>query len=172
MSLPSIPSFNTLDQTHYIATGEHLQPIAGNLAPHPVEYYIKQTMERQQRSRLWEILDDTIRGSDRVSVKPGIIVGIAFTHAQRYRDEIRLFKDGIQVISLTPDGIEPLIPTPISSPPPPFVIKSPYLNNPAFELTNDTLLSEHSSAKVDLTHAKEHLTAIQTAMRMRHISKI
>ena len=170
MPLPSSPSFHTLDQAHYIATGEHLKPIAGNLAPHPVEYYVKRTQERQQRARLWELLDETLRGSEIVPVRPGIVNGIGFTHATRYRDEIHLYSDGKQVMTLTPDGVEPVTATPAGSPPPPFVLRMPF-EHPALELSNNTLIVEHAAAKEGVAQAYEHLTAIQAAMRVRHVSK-
>ena len=170
MPLSSMPSFHTLDQAHYIATGEHLKPIAGDAAPHPVEYYVKRTQERQQRARLWELLDETLKGGDMVSVRPGVVNGTSFTHAKRQRDEIHLFARGKHVMILTPDGIEPPTPTPVGSPPPPFVLRTPF-DHPAFELSNETLLVEHKAAKEEAAHAHEHLTAIQAAMRVRHVSK-
>jgi hypothetical protein len=103
-------------------------------------------------------------------VRPGVVNGTNFTHAKRYRDEIHLFIDGQQVMTLTPDGVEPVVATPAGSPPPPFVLRTPF-EHPAFELSNHTLLVEHAAAKEEVAYAHEHLTAIQAAMRVRHVSK-
>jgi hypothetical protein len=107
-------------------------------------------------------------------VRHGNINGTAFTHARRHNDQIDIYNGPEKmVMSLTPDGVEPEMVMP-ASPPTPFVLRTPWLNDnthPAFELSNDTLLKEHAAAKEEVAHAHEHLTAIQTAMRVRHVGR-
>ena len=172
MPLPTVLSFETLDQAHYIATGEHLPHREGSAAPLPLEHYIKETQKRQERSRLWELLDEFM-GNELTGLKPGVVNGLDFCKAMRYRDEIHLFNTSDKlVIILTPDGIILEDTHEVSSEP--FILQSPWLEDtehPCFQLSEEKLLEEHAAAKEEVVHAHEHLTAVQTALRVKHIGR-
>jgi hypothetical protein len=129
-----IPSFGTLDQLHFIATGEHMSPIPGDACPHPAEWYIKKTVEKQQRQRAYEYLVkkyDILKGSHAPRhVKGGVVNDAAYTSIQRgQQDEIILWEGTQKVMVLWPDGREEVDATPIASgaatPAQPFQLRAP-----------------------------------------------
>ena len=134
MPITSVPSFQTLDHAHYIATGEHLPHREGDKAPHPLEYHIKKTVRRQHRARLWELLDENL--SDETQVKPGCINGVCFAKAIRVDDQIHLFDEkDKQVMILTSDGEDPAE-TDMEIESEPIALQAPWLNDeshPCFE---------------------------------------
>jgi hypothetical protein len=165
MSLPTSVSFNTLDMTHFIETGEHLSPSNGDVCPMPAEHYIMKTKQRQRRARLWEYLDERLNSDELTDVKPGIIEEKEFNRARRDEDRIVLYFNLEQVLVLTPGGVEPHV---LASPPPPFVLKTPWETDPMHPMA---LIKEHEAAKEEVVHAQQHLTAVQTAMRTLHIAR-
>lgn len=175
--LRSQPSFQTLDRFHFVETGEHLSPIAGDACPRPAEWYILKTRERQQRRRLWQVLDETGVSDVLAPVKEGVFGGIMYNAAKRHTDEIHLYFDNNPVGALTPDGTE--IPPPssrdVSPVPTPFTLQNPWLNDPSHPLhssaTEDALLQRYARAKVALAAAEEELAAVQTEMRQKHVGR-
>ena len=120
--LTTQPSFNTLDQAFYLATGEHLPSRRGDACPHPLEWYILKAQQRQQRERAYTILLPLLSsGNTRpVQVKPGTVHGIHYCMARLgYENQIELF-DGISfdksVLTLWPDGHEEEEATPAGTP--------------------------------------------------------
>jgi hypothetical protein len=71
---------------------------------------------------------------------------------------------------LAPGGVEHDVQP---SPHPPFVLQAPWDTDPSHPIALGTaaLLKEHEAAKEEMAHAKEHLTAVQTAMRSLHIAR-
>ena len=125
-----------MDQLHFLATGERMPPVAGDACPHPPEYYIKKTQERQQRQRAYAMLIDSARTSHSiVPVKPGEVNGVAYDRALSLRGSIVLFKGERPVMTLWPDGREHVEPTPppseASSPRCRFRLRSPPLRGMA-----------------------------------------
>lgn len=115
-SMASVPSFQTMDQLHFLATGERLPPIAGDACPHPPEYYIRQTQQRQQRARAYAMLIDMARSSNMIlPVKPGTVNGVFYDKILGIRGGIILFQGDQSVMTLWPDGREHIEPTPPSS---------------------------------------------------------
>lgn len=109
-----------------------MPPIAGDACPHPPDYYIKKTQERQQRSRAYAMLIDTARASRCiVPVKPGEVNGVSYNRALSLRGSIVLFRGEQPVMTLWPDGHEHTEPTPppseASSPRSRFRLRSPPL---------------------------------------------
>ena len=135
MPMTSVPSFQTLDHAHYIATGEHLPHREGDKAPHPLEYHIKKTVRRQHRARLWELLDDSLSHED-ADIKPASINGVWFTKAIRIAEQIHLFDEKDKpVMILTSDGEDPAE-TDMEIESEPIALQSPWLNDeshPCFE---------------------------------------
>ena len=170
MSLPTNLSFNTLDLTHFIETGEHLPPSAGDACPMPAEHYIMKTQRRQRRARLWEYLDERLKSDELTDVRPGIIEGIEFNKAQRDAGYINLFLNNNCVRVLAPGGVEQDVQP---SPHPPFVLQAPWETDPMHPIALGAaeLLKEHEAAKEEMAHAQEHLTAVQAAMRTLHIAR-
>jgi hypothetical protein len=170
MSLPTNLSFSTLDLTHFIETGEHLPPSAGDACPMPAEHYIMKTQRRQRRARLWEYLNERLTNDELTDVKPGIIGGQEFNKAQRDAGYINLFSNDNCICVLTPGGVEPSAVHP--SPHTPFVLKTPWDTDPLHPIALGAaeLLKEHEAAKEEMAHAQEHLTAVQTAMRSLHFA--
>jgi hypothetical protein len=163
MSLFPILSFASLDEAHYLATGEHLPHREGNEAPLPLEHHIKITQQRQQRKRLWEILDEVLLSGR--EVKPGMVNGVRYTRATRHEDQIHIFDEQpTPVMILTADGVEPSDAS-IPSSPVPFTLQH------CFEIGEEDLLKEHAAAKEEWMHANEHLSSVQAALRMRHIGR-
>ena len=129
-SLAAVQSFQTMDQLHFLATGERMPPVAGDACPHPPEYYIKKTHERQQRSRAYAMLVDAARASRCIiPVKPGEVNGVSFNRALSLRGSIVLFHGEQPVMTLWPDGRDHVEPTPppseASSPRSRFRLRSP-----------------------------------------------
>jgi hypothetical protein len=115
-SMATVPSFQTMDRLHFLATGERLPPIAGDACPHPTEYYIKKTSQRQQRARAYTMLIDAARSSNMIlSVKPGEVNGVHYNKILGIRGGIILFDGDQSVMTLWPDGREVVEPTPPSS---------------------------------------------------------
>ena len=170
MSLPTSLSFNTLDLTHFIETGEHLPQSVGDDCPMPAEHYIMKTQKRQRRARLWEYLDERLNSDELTEVKPGIIEGKEFNRARRDEDRINLYFNHTFVLALTPGGVEPHM---LASPPPPFVLKAPWDTDASHHIALGAaaLVKEHEAAKEEMAHAQQHLAAVQTAMRTFHIAR-
>ncbi len=115
-AMATVPSFQTMDRLHFLATGERLPPIAGDACPHPTEYYIKKTSQRQQRARAYTMLIDTARSSNMIlPVKPGEVNGVHYNKILGIRGGIILFDGDQSVMTLWPDGREVVEPTPPSS---------------------------------------------------------
>ncbi len=133
----------TMDQLHLEATGEHLSPIPGDMCPHPVEYYIAKTKDKQVRRALYKEYYDKMRkgGSGTLVRAPPPTSGEQpHLHTEDYRvippHEMAMMRqdiigcpmdliahDGSMVYQLWPDGREHLPPTPACSAP-----TSPALN--------------------------------------------
>lgn len=119
--LTSQPSFNTMDQAFFLATGEHLPSRRGDACPHPLEWYILKAQQRQQRARAYTILLPRLDGTtSTVPVKPGSVNGVNYCFARLgAENEIYLF-DGMNVdkpvLTLWPDGHEPEETTPACTP--------------------------------------------------------
>lgn len=129
-SITNVPSFQTMDQLHFLATGERMPPIAGDACPHPPEYYIQKTHQRQQRSRAYAMLVDTARVCSAViPVKPGEVNGVPYDRVLGIRGGLVLFKGDAAVMTLWPDGREHVDPTPpaseVSSPRNGFRLRTP-----------------------------------------------
>ena len=93
-----------------------MPPIAGDACPHPPEYYIQKTSQRQQRSRAYAMLVDTARVSSAiVPVKPGEVNGVPYDRVLGIRGGLVLFKGDASVMTLWPDGRDHVEPTPPSS---------------------------------------------------------
>lgn len=132
-SLVAVQSFQTMDQLHFLATGERMPSVAGDACPHPPEYYIKKTQERQQRQRAYAMLIDVARSSSAiVPVKPGEVNGVGYDRVLSLRCSLVLFKGERPVMTLWPDGSEHIEPTPppseASSPRSRFRLRSPPLH--------------------------------------------
>jgi hypothetical protein len=105
-----------MDRLHFLATGERLPPIGGDECPHPTEYYIKKTSQRQQRARAYTMLIDIARSSNMIlPVKPGEVNGVLYNKILGIRSGIILFDGEQSVMTLWPDGREVVEPTPPSS---------------------------------------------------------
>jgi hypothetical protein len=114
--MTNVPSFQTMDQLHFLATGERMPPIAGDACPHPPDYYIQKTHQRQQRSRAYAMLVDTARVSSAIiPVKPGEVNGTPYDRVLGIRGGLVLFKGDTSVMTLWPDGRDHVEPTPPSS---------------------------------------------------------
>ena len=188
MPIISQPSFQTLDQLHFVETGEHLV-IAGDACPHPAEYYIKKTLKRQHRARTWELLNPVITGQGIVAVKPSSVNNINYRHAQRVGAQIYLYNDDLyQIMVLNQNGDEHVDPTPVPSravtPAAPFVLRTPWdvtgiddepLNSGILSyLSLHELLAEQeawqkevNNAESDLARAKQHLAAVRAELALR-----
>jgi hypothetical protein len=93
-----------------------MPPIAGDACPHPPDYYIQKTHQRQQRSRAYAMLVDTAPVSSAiVSVKPGEVNGTPYDRVLGIRGGLVLFKGDSVVMTLWPDGRDHVEPTPPSS---------------------------------------------------------
>jgi hypothetical protein len=175
--LRSQPSFQTLDRLHFVETGEHLSPIAGDACPHPAEWYILKTRERQQRRRLWQVLDEMGVGDALTPVKEGVFGGMMYNAAKRHNDEIHLYFDKNPVWALTPDGTEIVPPSSraASPSPTPFTLRDPWMTDPSHPLhssaTEEALLQRYAAAKVALAAAEEELAAVQAEMRQKHVGR-
>lgn len=175
MSLPnSQPSFQSLDRLHFVETGEHLSPIAGDACPHPAEWYIMKTRERQQRRRLWQVLDEMGVSDVLTPLKEGLFGGTLYNAAKRHNDEIHLYFGDTHVVALTPDGTE-IQSRPVSPVPTPFTLQDPWLNDPSHPLHSsameDALLKRYAAAKAALAAAEEELAAVQVEMRQKHVGR-
>ena len=188
MPIVSQPSFQTLDQLHFVETGEHLV-IAGDACPHPAEYYIKKTLKRQHRARTWELLNESITVQGIVKVKPSSVNHLNYSHAQRVGSQIYLYNDDIhQIMILNKNGEEHVDPTPVPSravtPANPFVLRAPWIE----ELTGldetltrvrpkfikmlplmpvDALLAEQEEWQEEVYRAEEHLAAVRAELAIR-----
>lgn len=120
--LTTQPSFNTLDQAFYLATGEHLPSRRGDACPHPLEWYILKAQQKQQRQRAYTILLPLLssESASPTKVKPGTVHGVHYCFARLgYENQIDLF-DGIgwdkPILTLWPDGREEEEATPAATP--------------------------------------------------------
>ena len=185
MPIVSQPSFQTLDQLHFVETGEHLTPIAGDACPHPAEYYIKKTLKRQHRARTWELLNQQILAQGIVRVKPSSVNNINYSYAQRVGAQIYLYNDDQnQIMVLNQSGEEHVEPSPTPSravtPATPFVLRAPWIDNltgldepsrvrPKFLkmlslMPVDALLAEQEEWQEEVYRAEEHLAAVRAEM--------
>jgi len=184
MPLVTQPSFQTLDQLHFVETGEHLSPIAGDACPHPAEYYIKRTLKRQHRARTWELLNQQILAQGIVRVKPSSVNHINYSYAQRVGAQIYLYNDDQQqIMVLNQNGDEHIHASPAVSPAAPFVLRTPWIEDltgldessrvpPNFLkiltlMPVDTLLNEQEEWQEEVYRAEEHLAAIQAELARR-----
>lgn len=154
-TLVAVQSFQTMDQLHFLATGERMPPVAGDACPHPPEYYIKKTHERQQRQRAYAMLIDLARASNAiVPVKPGEVNGVAYDRALSLRGSIVLFKGERPVMTLWPDGREHVEPTPptseASSPRCRFRLRSPPLHATAAPASESRCVSPMAALPTEL----------------------
>lgn len=194
-SLQPVLSFQSLDQAHYFATGEHLPSGDGSACPHPAEYYIKKTIERQQRQRAYELYANGpthIFKSDfkPIPVKAGCVNDISFTAVQRgLNREIFLLNGAERVMILWPDGREHVEPTPVHSgtatpvrrfqlqpPPPPAAVTQEQQSSSRLrknflrfltELSMEALLLEQEEWKEEMERAREHMIAVEEEMKRR-----
>ena len=112
-SLAAVPSFQTMDKLHYLATGEHLSPISGDACPHPTEYYILMTQRKQQRRRAYDMLFELARKEPGIThVKPGEVNGVAYDHVLGGNGCMILYHGSYPVMNLWPNGEEGSDPTP------------------------------------------------------------
>jgi hypothetical protein len=124
----------TMDQLHLEATGEHLSPIPGDMCPHPVEYYIVKTKDKQARRALYKDYYDKMRSGGGTTFN----LLLSYTdnsHDIPYHTTAQLQQDvigcpiylfghgGAKTGELWPDGREHLPATPACSAP-----SSPALN--------------------------------------------
>lgn len=121
MSLPSAPSFRSLDNQFFIATGEHLgeSPGPGDCAPIPLEARIQREQKRQQRARGYQVIAAQIgSATEKIPVKSGAINSISYTHASRglIEGQILLYRGPTLVMELWPDGHEVVEKTPARTP--------------------------------------------------------
>lgn len=122
-----------MDRLHFIATGEHLSPIAGDACPHPVEWYIKKTRERQARQHAWRSYYDEMREKGTAILnflKPQELCEQVFDMAILQQGlecaPIYLYRGGEKVLELWEDGaLPPVEPTPCHSPVPKFTLRPP-----------------------------------------------
>lgn len=197
MALLNSPSFNSLDHQHFIATGEHLTPRVGDACPMPSEFYIKRTTDRQQRTRLYNMLSGELRGEDLMSVKPSTIAGIYYTAAKwgtSYDPErcIQLYDGVNEVATIWADGRERQEPSVAHSPAPPFVMRPPWQHDPPSledlstgiaeirrdrirpnfrrilsEMPQDALWAELEEWQEEVERSKEHVAAIEAEFAKR-----
>jgi hypothetical protein len=198
MALLNVASFQTIDQDHFINTGEHLTPNPGDLCPQPAEYYIRRTQDRQQRARAYEVISEKLTTDALTPIKSGTLTGVHYTHAawgSIYDPErcIKLYDAQKEVMTIWCDGRErkPLsIPT---SPAPPFVMRPPWQHDdislddatgiaeatrdrvrPNFrhllsEMPMEALWAEMEEWQEEVKRATEHVAAIEAEFfKRRH----
>lgn len=111
-----------------------MSPIPGDACPHPAEWYIKKTLEKQQRQRAYEYLVkkyDILNWSHAPKpVKAGIVNHAPYTTIQRGQmDELILWEGTQKVMVLWPDGRDEVDATPLASgtvtPTQPFQLRPP-----------------------------------------------
>lgn len=139
--MDSHPSFRSLDQAHFIATGEHLPPRAGDACPMPVEHHIQKTLQRQQRQHAWTVYIEQMRGPNGIVSqlkKKGSVNGVAFDSIEPQGEaldengqpSLALFNGSQKVMELWADGRELVEPTPAASlcasPVPRFQLRAPW----------------------------------------------
>lgn len=129
--LQTMPSYNSMDKLHFQATGEHLPPARGDEAPHPVEWHILKTQQRQQRARAYEFHRQEATKGDysMVPIKTSRVNGVAYNAIQRgMNNELFLYYDTKEVMVLYPDGKEvsrSACPSAACSPVPKFCLGAP-----------------------------------------------
>ena len=195
MSLPPVPSFRTLDNQFFIATGEHLleeSPGRGDHAPIPLEARIQREQKRQQRARGYQVVAAQIGSStEKIPVKAGVINGAHYNHASRglIEGQIFLYNFGKMVMELWPDGHEMPEKTPARTP---VKLRAPWesvtgldtmaevaaalegasrLRNGFRELLHrmpkEALFAELEEWREEAARAEEHLQAVLTEIESR-----
>lgn len=114
----------SVQDLHFIATGEDLSPIPGDAAPRPVEHYIRRTQLRQQREHAYTTYYDQMRQEGKTTLQfstPRQIGLYTYTSARMQQDvdgcpiDLLYGAAGTPVLRLWRDGREP--PTPSCSRP-------------------------------------------------------
>lgn len=145
-------SFRSMDAIHYEETGEHMSPLPGDAAPHPVEYYIKRTQEAKERrdvyGRLFADMAVNAVPSLRMS-QTRSLHGISYDFAHLERGVITLSFQGQKVLEFQQDGKLREPPTPASSRP-----TSPA---PRFRLSTPAWLLADSTGVADTAPAPTRL---------------
>ncbi len=132
MSTQKMHTSASMDRLHFIATGEHLPPIAGDACPHPLEWYIKRTQERQTREHAWKSYYEEMRSTGTSTLrftKLQSLGGLEYDRAVLCQGvegaPITLYLGELPVMELQRDGHVVAEPTPCSSPCPKFTLRPP-----------------------------------------------
>lgn len=162
----------------------------GDEAPHPVEWYILKTQQRQQRARAWEFhRQEAEKGLyDMVPVKTSRVNGIAYNVIQRgMENELILYFDTKPVMTLYRDGHEREPPSTVTSgrttpvrkftlgPPPAEAVTGLTTfsrlraNYREFlkALSDEALETELLEWEEELTRATEHMEAVEEELARR-----
>ena len=131
--MAQLHSSASMDRLHYIATGEHLSPIAGDACPHPLEWYVKKTRERQARQHAWRSYYDEMREKGTAVLdflKTQELCDVVYSRAILQQGiecaPIYLYRGTEKVLELWEDGgLPPVEPTPCCSPVPKFTLRPP-----------------------------------------------
>ena len=125
-------SSRSLNDIHFIATGEPLPAIPGDACPRPIECTIQRTKDRQERQRAWQTYYTKLRALGQPTYnQKGTVNGVTFTHMQAQDIDsapIFLYMDEEKVLELWSDGREPADHHPKQSPSPKFVLRAPWIS--------------------------------------------